>query len=82
MSYKQGLVLIVDDEDFVVSEFECEFAYAVQMYMGKLDDLGRRYIVKTYGQGIEPYKRKPTKFAFIDRLRDKSASSTSEPSHR
>lgn len=81
MSYKQGVVLVVDDDDNIISEFECDFSYAIQSYMGKRDEMGRRYIIKTYGESIIPYKRKAIKFAVIDRLRGSFEASKSEPIH-
>lgn len=57
-NYTDGIVYVVDNDDFILSEFPCDFSYAIQMYMGQRDHRGNRYIIKQYGQSILPYKRK------------------------
>lgn len=79
MEEVKGVVYTVDEEDFIVSEFPCDFSYAVDTYMGQRDSHGRRYIVKLFGKPTDPYKRKPKKVFDImptDHQQDNSASST------
>lgn len=63
--YPIGVVYIVDEDDFILQEFQCEYSYAIQAYMGQRDHLGHRYIIKKFGEPTTPYKRKPKKLLTV-----------------
>ena len=59
--YPLAVVYSVDEDNFIISEFQCDWSYAIDSYMGQRDNHGRRYIIKKFGEDPSPYKRKPKK---------------------
>lgn len=59
--YPTAVVYVVDENDYILSEFQCDFSYAIQLYMGQRDHNGNRYIIKKFGESTDPYKKKPKK---------------------
>ena len=74
----KGVVYIIDDEDFIISQFPCEFDYAVKEYMGQRDYKGNRYHVALFGKPI-PYKERPKTYATVRPQSGNSEVSTDLP---
>lgn len=60
-NYAPAIVYVVDEDNYIISKFQCDFSYAIQSYMGERDFNGNRYIVKKFGEPTAPYKEKPKK---------------------
>lgn len=59
--YPIAVVYTVDEDNNIINEFQCDYSYAIDSYMGQRDHNGNRYIIKKFGESTSPYKKKPKK---------------------